>query len=171
MVMVASVDGKTTSWNTSTVSEWTSIEDKNHFKKVILENNLIIMGRKTFEDSKSMLVHSEDKLRIIITKNPEKYTSDETPGMIEFTNDKPETLLRKLSSRGYKKAILAGGSKINRLFFKSGLVNEIWLTIEPIIIGKGNELIAPDEFKFNLKLKSINSLNKTGTLLVKYDVL
>lgn len=169
--MVASIDGRTTSWHASSVPEWTSKEDKLHFRNVIVENNLIIMGRKTYADSNSQFQNSPGKLRIIITSSPEKFKNELIHGTLEFTNEAPVALIQRLSERGYKQAILAGGSEINKLFLASNLIHEIWLTIEPVILGKGNGLIAQVENTKNFKLKSVKKLNKNGTLLLKYTAL
>lgn len=170
LVMVASVDGKTTSWQTPSVPGWTSIEDKKHFKNIIDENNLIIMGRKTYEDSAPIINNMPGKLRVIITKNPEKYKFNEVPSQLEFTNENPPELLRRLSEAGYKQVILAGGAEINKLFIASNLIDELWLTVEPVILGKGNNLIASLKITKNMKLLSVDKLNRNGTLLLKYSL-
>ncbi len=171
MVMVASIDGKTTSWHAPSVPEWTSKEDKLHFRNVILKNKLIIMGRKTYADSNSQFQNSPGKLRIIMTSRPEKFKNISVPGMLEFTSENPDALIQRLSEKGYKEAVLAGGAEINSLFLASNLINEIWLTVEPVILGKGNGLISPLEITKHFKLKSAKKLNKNGTMLFKYVAL
>lgn len=168
LVMVASIDGRTTSWHAPAVPDWTSNEDKKHFGGVIIKNNLIIMGRKTYADSNALFVNSPGKLRIIITKNPAKFKKASIPGALEFTKEDPAMLIKRLSKKGFKQAILAGGAQINSIFLKSNLINEIWLTIEPLILGSGNGLFSQTEITKNFKLKSVKKLNKNGTLLLKY---
>ena len=70
---------------------------------------------------------------------------------------------------GYKSALLGGGAVINSLFLKYKLINEIILTIEPKIFGKGISLFS-EENEINLELKEILKLNK-NSILIKYRVL
>lgn len=171
LVVVTSIDGKTTKWNLPDVHGLSSKEDQEYFYETLNKNNLVIVGRKTFEVAKPDIYKNPKKLRVVITKNPKKYQKLETPGRLKFINDSPAKLIIALEKQGYKQAMLVGGSEINTLFFRDKLVNEVWLTIEPRIFGMGNGLTADQKFDVELKLKSSKKLNQKGTLLLKYNVL
>ena len=64
-----------------------------------------------------------------------------------------------------------GGSELNRLFLKYKLVNEIYLTLEPILFGKGNQLLETVKLEQDLKLVDFKILNNKGTLLLHYKVI
>jgi dihydrofolate reductase len=54
------------------------------------------------------------------------------------------------------------------MFLKSGLINKIYLTIEPIIFGSGIKLFnEPIEQKFKL----IKSEQKENTMFLEYEAL
>lgn len=55
------------------------------------------------------------------------------------------------------------------MFLKAGLVDTIYLTIEPIIFGKGINLFNEDLHYF-LKLVSSQTSESTGSLLLEYKV-
>lgn len=169
-IMVESIDGKTTKWGNQHVWQWTSKEDQTHFSKTIEQANLIIMGRKTFEAAKSTMKHVPSKLRVVITSEPEKFAQEQMPGQLEFTNEDPEILIKRLEQQGFTEALLVGGGNINSLFFQKRLVNEFWITIEPKLFGKGNSLVAESELDINFELLSVEKLNSQGTLLIKYTV-
>jgi len=169
LVVVVSIDGKTTRWNSPDVHDLSSKEDQKYFFSTLTKNNLVIMGRKTFEVAKPDIYKNPEKLRVVITKNSKKYKDVE--GRLEFTNDSPKKILANLEKRGFKQAMLVGGSEINTLFFKDKLVDEVWITIEPKIFGMGNGLTAIEKLDVELKLISSRKLNKNGTLLLKYEVL
>lgn len=169
-VMVESVDGKTTKGDVGRTFLWTSVEDQQHFKKLVEENNLIIMGRKTYEVSKNHMEHKKGRLRVIITNNPEKYKSEEIKGILEFSDENPRNLINHLEKQGYLKALLTGGARLNSLFFRENLVNELWLTIEPKIFGIGNSIVGEEMFDLSLELLSVAKLNEKGTLLLQYSV-
>ena len=55
MVMLVSVDGKTTFGDNQNVYSWSSIEDKKQFFSFIKKNNLIVMGRATYDASRPVI--------------------------------------------------------------------------------------------------------------------
>ena len=67
--------------------------------------------------------------------------------------------------------LLVGGSKIYSSFMKEGLVDELYLTIEPVVFGNGKNLFSDESFETKLELVSSKKLNKKGTILLKYRVL
>ena len=66
-------------------------------------------------------------------------------------------------------AFLAGGGMLNASFMREGLVNEIYLDVEPLIFGKGIQIIAPSEFEYELELLEVKKLNK-DTVQLRYLV-
>lgn len=170
MVMLASVDGKTTQENNENIYTWSSKEDQKHFFSLIKKNNLIVMGRATYDASQPVIKIEKGKLRIVLTRRPEKYLNQTIKGQLEFFDESPEELVKRLSLSGYKKMLLVGGSIINGLFLKQNLVDELYLTIEPKIFGSGKNIIEGQLLNNKLQLMSIKKLNKTGTLLLKYKI-
>lgn len=170
MVMLASVDGKTTQGNNQNISSWSSIEDQKHFFSLIKKNNLILMGRATYDASKQVIKIEKGKLRIVLTHSPKKYLNQTIKGQLEFNNESPKELLKQLSLLGYKKMLLVGGGNTNGLFLKQNLVDELYLTIEPKIFGRGKNIVEGQLFNESLRLISLKKLNKTGTLLLKYAI-
>src|SRR3990167_5261885 len=140
LVVVTTVDGKTTKWNLPDIHDLSSKEDQKYFFETLNKNDLVIMGRKTFEFAKPDIYKGSKKLRVVITKNPKKYKN--VLDRLEFTDSSPREILKTMEKRGFKKAMLVGGAEINTLFFKDKLVNEVWITIEPKIFGTGNGLTA-----------------------------
>ena len=113
----------------------------------------------------------EKKLRIILTRRPEKYNSQTVEGQLEFSGETPRQLVKRLTSIGYKEILLVGGSIINGLFLKQNLVDELYLTIEPKLFGSGKNIIEGQLLNKSLRLISVKKLNKVGTLLLKYKII
>ena len=170
MAAVSSVNGKTTKGENPNIYSWTSKEDSQLFFSLIKENNLIVMGAKTYEAAKKLIKLEKDKLRIALTRNPQKYSADAVKGSLEFSNESPLELVKRLSKKGYKKMLLVGGGQINTLFLKANLVDELHLTIEPKIFGTGKNLISEEGFNKQLKLINVKKLNSQGTLRLEYKV-
>lgn len=169
LVMVCSIDGKITRWGDQNVYEWTSDEDKKHFRQIIKEVRVMVMGRKTYELARPKA--QEGILRIVVTKNPSEYSSLVVPLQLEFTNKSPKELIKELEQRGYKQMLLVGGAALNTAFLKSGLVDELWLTVEPKLFGSGKMVVEEEKFNIELKLYNLKKLNDQGTILLKYKIL
>lgn len=168
-LMVTSVDGKSTKGNKNP-KEWNSKEDQVHFLKTSRNSNVIVMGSNTYKNSQSVIKPYPNRLKIVLTKTPKKYLKYAVPGQLEFINESPLKLVKKLEKKGYKEMLLIGGSTVNTSFMKAGLITDLWLTVEPLIFGKGKGLVGEENFYTKLKLKSFEKLNKQGTLLLKYSL-
>lgn len=167
LLYVSSVDGKLTRWGQPQVQEWASKEDAEHFAKVKTENNLIVMGSNTFNAVKP--IPEPGTLRIILTKNPDSYQKYTVPGQIEFSNESPEQLVKRLEKE-YTQMVLLSGKTLSTAFLKNRLIDELWLTIEPKIFGTGDPIFADEELDIQLQLISHEKLNTKGTLLLKYII-
>lgn len=176
MVAVTSINGKLTKGDDSDIYKWTSVEDHDFFFSKIKDANLIVMGSGTYEairedfKTSSFSAGGAKKLRVVITKEPEKYINDVSPGELEFTSETPTQIVRRFENK-FDEMLLAGGGQIFSLFAAAGLINEIYLTIEPKAFGKGKPLFAENELELNLKLESFEKLNEKGTMLLKYQII
>lgn len=171
LVMVTSLDGKSTKHNAPGAQNIASSEDSVHFQKIIENASLIIMGSTTYDNHKNIMKHKEGTLRVIVTHHPERYENEKIPGQLEFTNETPSQLIKRLEQQGYTEGYLVGGAHTNTEFFKQNLVTELWQTIEPRIVGVGLGMVGEEEIDIRLKLLSSEKLNDNGTLLLKYLVL
>lgn len=143
---------------------WTSKEDKQFFNQKSREIGTMIMGSRTFETIGRAL---PDRRSIVMTSRPEKYASYVDKNLI-FTNSSPEEVLADLAGNGVKEVALCGGASIYALFLKKGLVDKLFLTVEPQIFGDGIKLFS-EEAKHEFKLLSVKKLNEVGTMLLEYE--
>ncbi len=161
MMMAISVDGKIAK-NSNEFANWTSPEDKKLFAKISKDCGVVLMGENTFNTFPSPL---KDRLNVVFSekKNRPEISS------VKWVSGEVEKVLEELSKLGYKKALLGGGSFLNSLFLKKGLINEIMLTVEPKIFGSGLSLFN-QEIDANLKLISVEKINE-NSLLLHYQVI
>jgi dihydrofolate reductase len=164
MVMVMTLDGKI-AHNEHQFVDWSSKEDKRIFFKVTREKGVIIVGHNTFETFSAPL---PGRLHIVITSKAGELTN--IPGQVEYTGASPEEIVADLEARGYTEAALTGGAQVNALFLKADLIDEISLTIEPLIFGSGLDLFRGSEFNRRVRLLSVEKLNEGGTLLLRYSL-
>ena len=113
------------------LSDWTSREDKRLFVRTSKEAGVIVMGHATYATLPAPL---PGRLLVVLTRHPTQQTPREG---VEFTADAPAAVLEQLEARGYTTVVLAGGARTYRAFLTAGLVDELWLTIEPVAFGMG----------------------------------
>lgn len=170
LAMVMSADGRTTKGDDPNIYSWTSPEDQEHFFSLIAKNNLIIMGRKTYESAAEKIRLSPERLRMVMTKNPDSYADSAVKGQLEFSNEPPVELIRRLDANGFTRALLVGGETLNWYFLKAGLVDELLLTVEPQLFGSGAGLFSGPLDSLKLELLEQKQLNDQGTMLIRYKV-
>lgn len=169
--MVQSINGKITFGDDPNIYKWTSKEDQDFFFSLLKKHRLIIMGSKTYLAAKERIKPTLDRRRIILTSRPEAYTSEQVAGQIEFSSESPKELITRLSKEGFETVLLVGGGEINRAFLEENLVDELYLTLEPRIFGRGNSVFAEGDFEHVLQLLASTKLNDKGTLLLHYLVM
>jgi len=81
--------------------------------------------------------------RFLVSKKPLSEIP-EHKGCVEnwnYENNNPvEFVLNKLKAKKCEKVLLFGGSKINEMFYNADLVNELIITICPVIFGTKNPI-------------------------------
>jgi dihydrofolate reductase len=142
--------------------DWTCSADKKLFKKMTQNAGVLIMGGKTYATIGKPL---RGRLNVVYTRHPEQYHAHED---VMLTSLAPERLLDELQSRGYSDIILTGGAEINSLFAGHQLIDEIMLTISPIIFGRGVSLFS-QATEMNLSLMGSMHLDE-NTLFLHYRV-
>jgi dihydrofolate reductase len=169
LVFVSTLDGKITKWGDPRVSLWTSEEDKKYFRGIWNEASLIVMGSKTYRAEK--LGSAGDHLLIVMSRRASAYKDKEVKGRLEFSDESPGELAARFEKANIATMVVVGGAQVATSFLKEGLVDEIWLTIEPRIFGRGGNFTVDEDLDLNLQLISCMQVNPEGTLITKYKVL
>ena len=139
---------------------WTGKEDKKRFIELTKRAGVIVMGLNTYNTIGKPL---PGRVNIV-------YAPAGTPPIpgVEMTTKSPAELLSELEARGLKEAAICGGSMIYTMFMKSGLVNKLYLTIEPVAFGDGVRLFK-EGFERRLKLENCTT-TESGALQLEYSV-
>lgn len=149
--------------------DWLPSEGWSEFLVDAKEFKNIVMGRETYELVQKLYENYnfdnvETDNKVIVTRN-----MDFQAGEAYTVVHSPEEAIDYLKTKNLELVLLIGGGKLNTEFIKRKLVNEIWLTLTPYIIGKGRPFISPDDFDLPLELIESKELSK-GRLRIKYAV-
>lgn len=161
LVMALTADGMT-GRDEGHFVDWSGQEDKKLFVKLTRRAGVIIMGSKTFDTIGKPL---PGRKNIVLTRNPERISS---PPDLIFSDSSPKDLVAGLMQKGYSQAVLAGGPQVNTLFAKARCIDEIILTISPLVFGKGLSLFS-DAVDIPLELIDVRCL-EDQTVYVHYRV-
>lgn len=170
LVMVQTVDGKTTLWHEPEIHGWSSMEDQVHFRSLIDSHRVLVMGRKTYEGVKDQIQLSPHLKRIVLTQRPEDFKHKQVEGQLEFSDESPADVVRRMEAAGHTSMLLVGGSEINEAFLRAKLITECYITIEPKFFGNGKGIFAPTNMDISLQLIDMKQLNQRGTVLLHYTI-
>lgn len=159
IVAALTADGFIARDNSAPSTAWTSRADKKRFSELSKRAGVVVMGSVTYGTIGKAL---PGRTNIVYTPGDEKYEGAET------TKKTPADLIAELDKRGFKEVAICGGSTIYTMFMKSGLVDSIYLTIEPVLFGSGVRLFKEP---VDAKLELVSSERVDNSTLVEYNVL
>jgi dihydrofolate reductase len=146
---------------------WGSSEDKKLYKKFTTEFGTVIVGSTTFEQMPKIAF--KNRLCVVLTRDKSKYIEYlENPNFV-FIAPNPNEVVKYLESQNIEKAVIIGGSKVNNLFLKADLVNEVFITIAPTIFGDGVRIFGESSLDVQMELKSFEKISD-NELLLNYRV-
>lgn len=162
LMMAMTADGKIARHG-SHFPDWTGTADKRMFKKLTTEAGVVIMGARTFDTIGKPL---PGRLNVVVTRQPERYPRSDN---LICTADPPEMILARLTDLGYNTAILTGGATINTLFVRTRLIDELIVTVIPIMFGQGLSMFS-EPMNFALELLAAREIDP-GVLVLHYRFL
>ncbi len=128
-------------------TNWISKEEWDSYSLAVRTAGNLIVGHRTyniltkqpefseFKDVKLVVVAQED----FETLSPNHLVAHSPKEALELLND-------------FEQVIVAGGGVLNASFVEENLIDEIYIDVEPIILGKGISLFWNKDFERNLKL-------------------
>lgn len=97
-------------------------------------------------------------------------TKSEFDGNAKVVSDKIADLVTDLKSRPGKNIWLYGGASLVTTFMNLDLVDEFWLGVMPVILGKGKPLFTDVEQRHRLRLKESRT-SPSGVISVRYETI
>lgn len=164
LYMAISVDGFITKGEND--SDWVSDTDWEQFHSYIKQSDAVIMGRKTMDQFGDDFP-IEGITNFVLSKN-EKLHRD-TQNLV-ITKTAPLELIDLIKKRNLMNILLIGGANTNQQFLEAGLIDEIVLSVHPLVIGRGLKLFGEFANQVNLQLVS-NATFKNELVQIVYKVI
>src|SRR5262245_4335105 len=109
-------------------ADWTGGADKKLFVGLTKEAGVMVMGSRTFATIGRAL---PGRRNIVYTSQPDKIQA----GGVETTSEAPAELIKRLEGEGAAGLAVCGGATIYDLFIRAGVVDELYLTVVPVLFG------------------------------------
>lgn len=167
MVLAMSINGRITNSDDSNPAHWTSKEDQQHIMSVYKSSDVVVIGRNTYEAGPTFFGSLPVKVAVM-SHDTSPEVAKKLPRNVRFINGAPENILKHFGEFKANRILIAGGGVVNADFLKAGLVDEIVITVEPKIFGKGKLAFAEQDFTADFRLSSVKWLNSGGSIILTY---
>ena len=165
LIMVMSANGVVAQNKIENSFEWNSEADRKQFLDKVKHIGVACMGANTF---RSVGCKPYDGVEFyVLTNHPEELPSHER---VTYLNGDVEAAYKSWQEKGYRHIALLGGPHTNTSFLEKNLVDEIYLTVEPIMMPDGMHIVNGIGKNIALRLENIEVLNPEKTLLLHYLV-
>src|SRR3989344_973760 len=145
-------------------SGWTSPEDKAFMRGLLDEADVVVVGNNTH---KTAIEPLSKRNCIVLTSSVA--TTERRADNLLFWN--PESTDASDALSDYKMVAGLGGAKTYSYFLQNDLLDELYLTIEPIVFGRGISLFDHSrDVPARFSLLSMKKLNENGTVLLYYSL-
>lgn len=148
LYMAVSVDGFIAGPNDETPwsdDEWTA------FKEFVGSCDVVLLGRRTYQIMRDGGEFVEGPEYIVVTNDPSFDTGNLRKLSIQAKDDMPEA----------NKVGVIGGGELNGSLARLGLLDEMILDVEPVVLGAGKHLFGSHSVDLVLELLSSRRIGKS----------
>lgn len=145
-----------------------SAADQRFFRQALQTFDCVLMGGAGYRAARDAILANlrPGQLRTVLTRTPSRCGTDALPGALEFRSDEPPQVIQDLVRRGYERCAVVGGGRVLSTCLRERLLDELWITVEPVVFGQGHRLVQ-GEVDFRFELLSTELLDR-NTLLLRY---
>ncbi len=145
-------------------SDWVSKTDERLFIQRAQKAGCVVVGRKTFDQYRGDIYPISGALTIVLSRSP----GAEIPNVV-FAGSPIEavTLAQK---NGFSEIVLAGGAQTSTAFLEANVIDAMFFTVHPIILGQGIKPFEGMTLEKALVLLGTRTI-ETGLVELHYRVL
>ncbi len=166
-IAVMSLDGCLTRHDRAGTG-FASKADHAFFRAALQTFDSTLVGRRTYEASRQGMLRAREapRLQVVLTSTPARFEGDARPERLEFRAMGVGGAVAELTSRGRARCALLGGTRLYTEALERSLLDELWVTVEPIVFGSGVRMF---EGRIDGRFAFSSSETLAGsTLLLKY---
>jgi dihydrofolate reductase len=148
--------------------DWLSIEgvEMSDFGESFKSFDAVLMGRKTYEFALSQGMAAYPKMKNYVFSRTLKESSNKR---VKIVSENAGEFVRKLKEMNGKDIWLCGGGKLATSLLAENLIDEIDLTVYPVLLGSGIPFFSEINRQIDLELTDSKSY-KNGLVSLSYRV-
>jgi dihydrofolate reductase len=128
----------------------------------------LVMGRKTFEQVLTFGEWPYGDTPVVVMSHRELSLAPDLPDTVTSSQETPADLVARLAAEGKRHLYVDGGRTIQS-FLAEGLIDELTITVIPILLGTGIRLFGPLPHDIHLEHESTHAY-EFGFVQHKYCV-
>ncbi len=161
-IVAVTIDGKIAR-HSGHFTDWTSPEDKTFLRSLLDKSDAVVIGNNTYKTAAGPL----SKRNCIVFTRTVHDTERRGSNLLYYNADGPSSIGVILES--YRAIALLGGTQVYSYFLEHDLIDDLYLTIEPVVFGEGLDIFkCKNEATVNFHLTAVKKLNDKGTVLLHY---
>lgn len=138
------------------------------YKSFISTVDVLVMGRKSYEKVLSFDEWPYGDLSVVVMSSQAVTIPEKLRACVSSSSETPAVLVQRLSKQGAKHLYIDGGVTIQG-FLADGLINEMTITLIPVLLGNGRSLFGP--LKKDVELHHVGTQTFDGGFVqVKYQL-
>ena len=146
-------------------TSWITTQEWNSYSAMVRKVGNLVIGHRTYDILTKQPEFAEfSEVKIVVVSNNDFQTLSPNHVIVKTPQEALDIL------KGFEEVIIAGGGNLNASFMQENLVDEIYLDIEPIVLGKGIKFFAENDFETKLQLLESKNISK-DEIQLHYKVL
>jgi len=145
--------------------DWIVMDPEIDFDAMFKRYDAVLMGRKSYDVAKQSGYGMPKPQTYVFSKTLQQADAPD----VTVSND-PQKTVSALKKQKGKDIWLWGGGELFRSVFELGLVDAMEVAVIPVLLGDGLPLLPRSGTRAKLKLTDRKIFEKTGTVLLNYDV-
>jgi dihydrofolate reductase len=158
-----SIDGRITDGRRPGTA-WTSREDKQFLHRYLDTCDAVVVGHTTYRAARRPL----SRRNCVVFTRSVRQPVRRSPRLL-YVNSVRTDVPALLGTLEYRRVCVLGGIQTYSFFFARRLIDELYLTVEPLVFGAGLSLVEGSRAASQWQLLSARRLNVRGTLLLRYQ--
>ncbi|MDV7718691.1 dihydrofolate reductase [Pediococcus ethanolidurans] len=139
--------------------------DEANTNQFLKQVDTTIMGRKTYEVTKKTMGNEllfPDKMNYVLSRTHEGQTGDAT-----YVNQSPVDLVRHLQTLSGSNIWIVGGGQVVTDLVAENLIDEWWIQVASVLLGKGIRLFPEGNYMTRLDLMEVVRYDQLAELHFK----
>jgi dihydrofolate reductase len=130
-----------------------SAADHAFFRDALQGFDCSVAGRLTYEAGRESILRARERsrLQMVLTSTPARFAADSLAEHLEFRSAGIPSVLEELARRGRSRCAILGGARLYTEACAHELLDELWVTIEPVAFGEGTRMFeGRTDFRFEV---------------------